>query len=104
MLGGIPLGWLEKTWPRPVLKLMSGEMTPEQLLRGERHSPFMDTVGFDVNEHICSANFFIAEWHLLHARNLEAKKLFARVVRTCPKGMTEYISATAELARKDPGN
>jgi lipoprotein NlpI len=75
-------------WPRPVIELYLGKISPVQLLSIA-----------DKPEQRCEAQFYIGELSLLQGDRASAANAFQAVTDTCPKLSFEYVAAVAELKR-----
>ena len=81
-------------WPAPVLRLYLGQATPVAVLAAANDANPATQRG-----QICEANFFIAEWMLLHGGTEDALPLFRSAVSDCPRNYLEWSAANAELLR-----
>jgi tetratricopeptide (TPR) repeat protein len=81
-----------KDWPAPVIALYLGRLSLEAM-RAATTNPTLR----------CEAEFYIGEWHLLHANAPAAKSaLTGATAPTCAKVSKEYSGASAELKRLKP--
>jgi tetratricopeptide (TPR) repeat protein len=77
------------TWPGPLLDLVSGSKTAEQILR-------IAAEGEAAQIQKCEADFFIAEW-LIAGGDLSAKARLAAMVQACPhSNVVEFAAADLE--------
>jgi len=82
-------------WPRPIVDLYLGKLTPESLL-SKASSSFWDVT---TQAQRCEANFFAAEWHLGRNDTGAATTMLLDVTKNCPTDFFELSSAKAELKR-----
>jgi tetratricopeptide (TPR) repeat protein len=82
-----------QTWPGPIIGLVVGKATPDEVLARAVRS--------DTPEHgnSCEASFYVAEYLLAHASRERARQLLRQAAISCPKGYFEYASARAELRK-----
>jgi lipoprotein NlpI len=80
-----------KEWPYAVIELYLGRRSPELML---------DAAGKPDEQ--CVAQFYSGEWYILQNKSAEARAALRKVVETCPKTVTEYADALAELKRLKP--
>ena len=81
-------------WPKPVIDLYLGKMTPENLQK-EAESWRSDKE----DAQRCEANFYTAEWHLGRSDQPKATPLLLEVVHSCPIDFIELGAAKVELKR-----
>lgn len=79
-------------WPAPVIRLMLGTMTADELQRAADDPEPVKKKG-----QVCEANFFTAELALKRGVKEEARRLFGLAVADCPPTFVETQAATAEL-------
>lgn len=79
-------------WPGPVIRLMLGTMTADEL-----HSAADDPDPIKKKGQICEANFFTAQVFLRHGRKEDARRLFGLALAGCPPTFIEAQAAAAEL-------
>jgi tetratricopeptide (TPR) repeat protein len=77
-----------RDWPFPVIELFMESLTPDATLAaattpGDR----------------CEAQFYVAEWYLLHEKRPEAKAALSAALATCSKDQLEFQGAQVELKR-----
>jgi lipoprotein NlpI len=77
-----------RDWPYPVAEFYLGRRSAAEML-GAATKP---------NEQ-CEAQFYLGEWHLLHANRAAATAALRIAANTCPKDFFEYDGAIAELTR-----
>jgi len=75
-------------WPRPVIELYLGKISPEE---------FLSAAGKP--EERCEAQFYVGEWSLLRGDRAAAATALRTVADTCPKLFFDYVGAVAELKR-----
>lgn len=89
---------LDRTkWPGPVAHFLAGWLGADDLRRSAKQGDAKTQV-----EQTCEVDHYLGQWHLLHRRADEARRLFERAVATCPKTFHEYRGAVAAL--KPPGD
>ena len=81
-------------WPAPVLRLYLGQVTPTAVLAAANDANPATQRGQS-----CEANFFIAEWMLLHGATEDSLPLFRAAVSDCPRNYLEWNASNAELLR-----
>jgi lipoprotein NlpI len=81
-------------WPYPVIALLLGEATPEEVLGAIKTAD--DKLK---RAQTCEAQYFIAQSHLLASRLLPARELLRSAEQTCPRSHFEHPGALAELSR-----
>ncbi|MBR0780837.1 tetratricopeptide repeat protein [Bradyrhizobium iriomotense] len=79
-------------WPAPIIRVMLGTMTAEELLRAADDADPIKKKG-----QICEANFFTAELALQRRMKEEARRLFGLALADCPPTFVEAQAAAAEL-------
>lgn len=78
-----------KDWPRPILDLYLGNRTANDMITAAKSA-----------EQRCDAQFYLAEWLLLHNKRDDAiASLRAAMADECPKYLFEYVAAVVELKR-----
>jgi tetratricopeptide (TPR) repeat protein len=83
------------TWPAPVAALFLERLQPADLIAAAR-----DPDSRRSREQTCEANFYTAEWLLIHQRDqAETTRLLEEAARTCPFDYHEADGAHAELSR-----
>jgi lipoprotein NlpI len=80
-------------WPVPLIKLFVGEATPEDAAAAAAHGD-SDMIASQQ----CEANFYVAEWWLVHNDAASAKPLLDTASQKCPKNFVEYGEARFELS------
>ncbi|MCK1394840.1 tetratricopeptide repeat protein [Bradyrhizobium sp. 1] len=83
-------------WPAPVMRLMLGTMTVDELLRAADDPDPIKKKG-----QMCEANFFTAELALQRGVKEEARRLFGLALADCPPTFVEGQAAAAELKALD---
>jgi lipoprotein NlpI len=83
-------------WPGPVIRLMLGTMTADEV-----HGAADDPDPIKKKGQICEANFFTAEFALRHGVKEEARRLFRLALADCPPTFVEAQAAAAELKALD---
>jgi lipoprotein NlpI len=73
-------------WPAPVIRMFSGDLTPDQVL----------SYAVDPGQ-VCEANFYIGEYDLEQHATDDATRKFRVAAASCPEGYVEWPSAKAEL-------
>jgi lipoprotein NlpI len=84
----------DSEWPTPIVRMLLGEITPEQCLAAATHKD-----AWREKEKKCEAHFYIGEFYLLRGDKVQAARSFKECVASDLKGLTEYWSAKAELER-----
>lgn len=79
-------------WPAPIIQLMLGTRTADELLRAADDPEPVKKKG-----QICEANFFTAELALQRGVKEEARRLFGLALADCPPTFVEAQAASAEL-------
>jgi lipoprotein NlpI len=79
-------------WPAPVIRLMLGTMTADEVLGAADDPDPIRKKG-----QICEANFFTAELALRRGVKEEARRLFGLALADCPPTFLERQAAEAEL-------
>jgi lipoprotein NlpI len=80
-------------WPGPVIQLFLGKSKPEAVIQAAADKDPRTT-----REQQCEAQFYIAEYQVLHGQSGDAVKNFHSVVDGCDKNYFLYVpSARAEL-------
>lgn len=87
------------TWPGPVLKFFLGQSDVDGLM-GEAEG---NADPIKRSEQHCEAEFYYAEWQIMHGGWSRAHAHLEDAVASCPKSFYEFYSAKAELA-KEAGN
>jgi len=83
-------------WPAPIIRLMLGTMTAEELLRAADDPEPVKKKG-----QICEANFFTAQLAVKRGAKDEARRLFGLALADCPPTFVETQAASAELKALD---
>ncbi|MGH6873327.1 MAG: tetratricopeptide repeat protein [Rhizomicrobium sp.] len=81
-------------WPAPLVKLYLGQSTPEAVLAAAKN-PDAEIA----NQQTCEADFYGAEWQLLHGQEAPAHPMLQAAQAICPHEFIERDAATSELAR-----
>ena len=81
-------------WPGTVVKFMMGQMRPEEVAAAAKLGDPQKLV-----ERVCDADFYVAEYDLIHNNGAAAKLGFQRAAEKCPFASFERMGATAELTR-----
>jgi lipoprotein NlpI len=81
-------------WITPVIRMFTGEITPETCLYTARDSDKSKD-----REQKCEAYYFIGQYFLLNSKKSEAKKYFKKCVETGVIWFIEHSSAIVELNR-----
>ncbi len=81
-------------WPRTVMQFYLGQRTVDDVLTGAKGG---DPAG--LAERMCDANFYVAEYRLVHGDTAAARPLFQQAEMSCPAAAFERMGATAELSR-----
>lgn len=81
-------------WEAPMIRLFLGQMTPEAVLAATS-----DSQGIQRQVHMCVAQFYIGEWHLLEGRKNDGVEALKTAAATCPTGVKARYQAIAELNR-----
>ena len=82
-------------WPAAVMRMLQGQIPPEQLFTIAIGSTDADTR----RDLRCEATFFTAEYQLIHDNSIAAKALLRDAVMICPRLLYDYVGAEAELMR-----
>jgi tetratricopeptide (TPR) repeat protein len=79
---------LTKLWPYPVIDFYLGRSSPDEMLSAAARP-----------DHLCQAQFYLGEWHLLRRNSSDAKSALQTAADICPKSSDAYQGAVAELTR-----
>jgi len=79
-------------WPGPVIRLYLGQLTPAALLTAAD-----DPDAKTKRDRVCQANFYTGELGLQARPSDDVMRLFRLVVADCPRTLTEWFAADAEL-------
>ena len=79
-------------WPGPLVRLMLGEVSLDNLLAGAD-----DLSATQRTRNICQGSFWAGELKLLEGARDQAKGLIERAAATCPQTFIEWFAANAEL-------
>jgi lipoprotein NlpI len=81
-------------WPAPLVGLYSGKTTPGEVMKAA-------ALGDDATkaDKLCEANFYAAEWQLLHGARPDATRMLSDAAHNCRDEMIEKTAAAAELGR-----
>jgi rhomboid protease GluP len=77
-----------------VINLYLGNITPDALVAASANPDPKKQA-----EQRCEANFYLGEWHLVQGHASLARSLFVEAKKLCPRHLTEYGAANAELGR-----
>ena len=83
-------------WPGPVMAMLAGEITPEQLF-----AKTADGKPKIQRERSCTARFYVGEWYLQRKDKVRARSELRRARDECSLSTPEYAIAGSELARMD---
>ena len=75
-------------WPYPVIELLLGKRTPDELLAAAAN-----------DDQRCEAQFYGGEWLLINGDRDGAAAALQTAANSCPKDTLEYEGAVAELKR-----
>lgn len=81
-------------WPGPIVKLFLGQAAPDDVIAAARQGDPEKQ-----KDHLCEADFFVAEWQIFKSDAASAKRLLTDAVATCRGELPESHIAHAELAR-----
>jgi lipoprotein NlpI len=81
-------------WPRPVVGLYLGQLSPEAVRAAARTGE-----GREPHDHDCEATFYLAEYQILRNEKDLALEMLKNSVNSCPKDFYEFYSAKVELSR-----
>ncbi|HTD37908.1 MAG TPA: tetratricopeptide repeat protein, partial [Candidatus Limnocylindrales bacterium] len=81
-----------KVWPWPVVALVQGSMTPDQVLATAKKNDLPS------RGHECEALFYVGEYFLA-ARDPHGKGYIQAAADMCPSTYIEFVGARAELTR-----
>ena len=81
-------------WPGAVVRLLMGTASPQDAFKAANVGDAAAVPG-----QICEANFYIAQWYLLHQNAVAARPMLEKAATSCPKDFIELRSASAELKR-----
>jgi tetratricopeptide (TPR) repeat protein len=84
----------KKKWPAAVVELYLGKADPATVI-----SQAADPDPKKDRGHICEADFFLGEWHLLRNEKQVARKLLTKARNECPRHYYQYTGALSELKR-----
>lgn len=91
-----------ETWPRPVIGMELGMISPEDLLSMAKSPDPGEDQSQDphvIEGRVCEAGFYIGEYLLLRAKPAEALQYFQDGMKHCPKDYYELSSAKIEASR-----
>jgi lipoprotein NlpI len=81
-------------WPMPVIKFLLGRANVEQVrMAANEGDPAR------LNERVCDADFYVAEYNLAHNDAASATPLLQHATQVCPFASFERMGAAAELMR-----
>ena len=87
-------GKLMDQWPMPVIKFLLGQVNVDQVrMAANEGDPAR------LNERVCDADFYVAEYNLAHGDAPGAKPLLDHATQVCPFASFERMGAAAELMR-----
>jgi lipoprotein NlpI len=81
-------------WPMPVIKFLLGQVKVEEVRAAANAGD-----PAKLNERVCDADFYVAEYNLAHDDAAGAKPLFDHATQICPFASFERMGAAAELMR-----
>lgn len=81
-------------WPMPVVKYLLGQTSVDQVRMAAN-----DGDPARVNERVCDADFYVAEYNLAHNDAAGATPLLQHATQVCPFASFERMGAAAELMR-----
>ncbi len=81
-------------WPAPLIRLFLGQSTPDAPMK-EAANPDPDTQ----KQQVCEANFYTAEWNIMHGAQAAAGPMLQAARADCPHEFIERDAAIAELGR-----
>jgi lipoprotein NlpI len=82
-------------WPGPIVDFFLGHVTHDRLIAAAAQGADSRVIA----DQQCEANFYVAEWLLVHGSGAAAKPLLQTAAGTCPHDFIEWRGATVELAR-----
>ena len=83
-----------RAWPGPAIELFRGNATPDEVYRASGQ-----VEASKKREALCEADFYVAEWWVVHAKPDTAKPLLMRARDNCRDDFVEYSAAAVELKR-----
>jgi lipoprotein NlpI len=81
-------------WPMPVIKFLLGQTKIEEVRAAANEGD-----PARLNERVCDADFYVAEYNLAHNDAAGAKPLLDHATQVCPFASFERMGAAAELMR-----
>lgn len=81
-------------WPMPVIKFLLGQANVDEVRAAANTGD-----PAKLNERVCDADFYVAEYNLAHNDPGGAKPLFDHATQVCPFASFERMGAAAELMR-----
>jgi len=81
-------------WPAPVIRMLLGQITPEECLASATHNDIAREKGLK-----CEAYFYIAQIYLIRGDKEKATTFFKNCIKTGITNFFEYRLARAELMR-----
>jgi lipoprotein NlpI len=83
----------KQEWPRPLLQLFQGQVTPDQLLRNIE----AENKGDDKELVLCEAYFYIGQWHLMRGDKLKAREFLEKSLAQGALSYMETASVQYEI-------
>ncbi len=84
-------------WPGPIVKLFLGQAVPDEVFAAAKQGE-PDAQ----KDHLCEADFFVAEWQLSKSDPASAKSLLSDAAAVCRDELPESFISRIELARLGP--
>ncbi len=78
-------------WPAPLAALYDGAATPAQVAAAAAAATPADR-----RLHLCEADFYVAQWHLMNGRPAAGRKGLDKAVHDCPYDAVERAAAIAQ--------
>lgn len=77
-------------WPDTVVAFYSGGRSEDEVMKAVKEAG-------ENEANLCEANFYLAEWHLVHGDNAGARPLLTHAASDCPRDFMESRMARHEL-------
>jgi lipoprotein NlpI len=88
--GGIYRQGIPYDWPGPLMSFYFGNQSEDDVLNAVNGKS-------ESEASVCEANFYLAEWHLVHGDSAGAKSMMQKAAEDCPRNYIEWRMAKFEL-------
>ncbi len=85
------------SWPGPIMRLFLGQVAPEEVFAAAKQGEAAAQ-----RDHLCEADFFVAEWQLAKSDAASAKSLLNEAAAVCRDELPESQISRIELGRLKP--